>query len=98
MKAKIVITDYNYENLDQEKEIFPDLGAELFDFQCRTEEEVIAVVKDADAVMVQFTSLTRRVLESLKNCKVVVRYAVGFDNIDLGAATELGIRVVNIPD
>ncbi len=98
MKAKIVITDYNYENLDQEKEIFSDLGAELFDFQCRTEEEVIAAAKDADAVMVQFAPITRRVLESLKNCKVVVRYAVGFDNIDLGAATELGIRVVNIPD
>ena len=98
MKAKIVITDYNYENLDQEKEIFSDLGVELFDFQCRTEEEVIAAAKDADAVMVQFAPITRRVLESLKNCKVVVRYAVGFDNIDLGAATELGIRVVNVPD
>lgn len=99
MKRKqIVITDYNYENLQQEKGIFSKLNAELLDFQCRTEEDVIAAAKNADAVMVQFAPITRRVLKSLKNCKVVVRYAVGFDNIDLDAATELGIRVVNVPD
>lgn len=95
---QIVVTDYNYKNLDQERAVFSQLGAELLDFQCRTEEDVIAAAKEADAVMVQFAPITRRVLESLTNCKVVVRYAVGFDNIDLEAATELGIRVVNVPD
>ncbi len=97
-RTQIVITDYNYENLKQEKKIFSNFNAELLDFQCRTEENVIAAAKEADAVMVQFAPITRRVLESLKNCKVVVRYAVGFDNIDLDAATELGIRVINVPD
>ncbi len=98
MSKKIVITDYNYADLDQEKKVFESLDVELCDYQCRTEDDVIAVAKDADAVIVQFVPMTRRVLSELKNCKAIIRYAVGVDNIDLEAATELGIRVVNVPD
>mgnify|MGYP000050093845 CR=1 FL=1 len=95
---KVVVTDYNYKDLNQEKSILSKYDVDLMDFHCTTEDEVIAAVDGADAVLVQFAPITRRVLESMENCKVVVRYAVGFDNIDLDAATELGIRVVNIPD
>lgn len=98
MSKKIVIADYNYADLDQEKKVFESLDIELYDYQCKTEDDVIAVAKDADAVIVQFVPMTRRVLAELKNCKTIVRYAVGVDNIDLDAATEFGIRVVNVPD
>lgn len=97
-KPRVVITDYYYESLHQEREIMDKIGAELLDYHCKTEDEVIAVAAECDALICQFAPITRRVIESLKNCKVIVRYAIGVDNIDLKAAEEHGIYVCNVPD
>ena len=61
-------------------------------------EEVVARTRDADGLIVSASPVTRRVMESLEGLKVVVRTGVGFDVIDLPAATELGVVVVNVPD
>ena len=53
---------------------------------------------DADALIVSSSPMTRRVMSALKNLKVVVRTGVGYDVIDVPAATDLGVVVVNIPD
>lgn len=97
-KKKVIITDYYYENIDQEHQIMAELGADLHGFHCKTEDEVIAVASDCDALICQFAPITRRVIESLKHCKVIVRYAIGVDNIDIYAAEERGIYVCNVPD
>jgi D-3-phosphoglycerate dehydrogenase len=60
--------------------------------------EVIEKTRDADALIVSSSPVTRRVMESLEGLKVVVRTGVGFDVIDVPAATELGVIVVNVPD
>jgi D-3-phosphoglycerate dehydrogenase / 2-oxoglutarate reductase len=62
------------------------------------EEEVIARTRDADAMVVSFTPVTRAVMSALEGLKVVVRTGVGYDVIDVPAATDLGVVVVNIPD
>src|SRR5215468_4331661 len=62
------------------------------------EDEVIARARDADALVVSSTHVTRSVMSALEGLKVVVRTGVGFDVIDVPAATELGVIVVNIPD
>ncbi len=95
---KVVIVDYYYESIHQEQEVMKALGADLTDYHCKTEDEVIAVAADCDAMICQFAPITRRVIQSLKNCKVIVRYAIGVDNIDLKAAEEQGIYVCNVPD
>lgn len=95
---KIVIADCYYENFDQEKKIFKELGSDFWKYDCKTEEEVISVASDCDALICQFAPITRRVIEALKNCKVIVRYAIGYDNIDWKAAAEYGIYVCNCPD
>jgi D-3-phosphoglycerate dehydrogenase / 2-oxoglutarate reductase len=64
----------------------------------RSEEDVIERTRDADGLIVSGTRITRRVMSALKNLKVIVRTGVGYDVIDVPAATELGIVVVNIPD
>ena len=46
----------------------------------------------------QFAPITRKVIHSLDRCRVIVRYAIGVDNIDLEAAAERGIYVCNVPD
>ncbi|WP_444659001.1 C-terminal binding protein [Caproiciproducens sp. R2] len=97
-KLKVVITDYAYQNLDAEKEEISKVNAEIFDYQCKTEDEVIAVAKDCDALIVQFCPITRKVINSLEHCRLIVRYAIGVDNIDIDAATEKGIYVANVPD
>ena len=63
-----------------------------------TEEEVMEQARDADGLIIMDSPVTRRVLTSLKDCKVVLRTGVGVDTIDLDAATELGVAVVNVPD
>lgn len=97
-KPKIVITDCYYETLVHEKEEAAKIGAILENYHVKTEDEAIAVAKDADAVICQFAPITRRVIESLDKCKVIVRYAIGVDNIDVQAAAEHGIYVCNVPD
>jgi D-3-phosphoglycerate dehydrogenase len=62
------------------------------------EEDVIARTRDADALVVAASPITRRVLGALEGLKVVVRTGVGYDVIDVPAATELGVVVVNVPD
>src|SRR5207237_2281110 len=63
-----------------------------------TEEEMIARTRDADALVVSFAPITRGVMSALEGLKTVVRTGVGYDVIDVPAATELGVIVVNIPD
>ena len=97
-KPKVVITDYYYESIHQEKAVMAEIGAELLDFQCKTEDEVIAAAAGCDALICQFAPITRKVIASLDKCKVIVRYAIGVDNIDVAAAEEHGIYVCNVPD
>ena len=64
----------------------------------REEDEIIARAGDADALIVSSSPMTRRVMSAIKQLKVVVRTGVGYDVIDVPAATDLGIVAVNIPD
>ena len=82
----------------EEAEELAKVNAELVEVACVTEDEVIEAAKDADAILVVEAQITRRVMEALPKCKVVVRYGIGFDTIDVDAATDNGILVVNIPD
>jgi D-3-phosphoglycerate dehydrogenase / 2-oxoglutarate reductase len=62
------------------------------------EDEIVAKTRDADAIVVSTSPITRGVMSALEGLKTVVRTGVGYDVIDVAAATELGVIVVNIPD
>ncbi len=93
-----MITDCDHGSIEEEKEEFSRMGAELIWAQAQEEEELIRVGKDADGLLNQYAPLTRRVLENLPKCKVISRYGVGVDSVDLRAASDLGIVVANVPD
>lgn len=97
---KVVLTDFEFETLEFEERVLAESGLEIsfIKAQCRTEDEVIEVAKDADAIINQYAPLSERVLRSLTKCKVISRYGVGVDTIDLAVAKELGIKVCNVPD
>ncbi|MDD4876631.1 MAG: C-terminal binding protein [Dehalococcoidales bacterium] len=63
-----------------------------------TEDEIIRKAQDADVILTGAAQMTRRVMESLPKCKAIVRYGIGFDTVDVDAATDNKILVINIPD
>lgn len=98
--ATIVVTSnrYGFEVEDEVLREVKDLDIELRARVCTTEEEVIAAGYDADAMLVSTReAITRRVLEALPRTKVISRYGVGLDNVDLDAAADLGIVVTHYP-
>jgi len=98
MSAVVVITDWGFPSLEPERAVFAGHDVELRTHQCRTEEEVAAVVADADVVMAQWAPVKQRALEAMTRCRGIVRYGIGLDNIDLEAAARRGISVRNVPD
>lgn len=95
---QVVITDCDHGSIEEEKEVISQIGAELILAQVRNEEELIRTCKEADGLINQYALLNRKVLENLPQCKVIARYGVGVDSVDLKAATDLGIMVANVPD
>jgi D-3-phosphoglycerate dehydrogenase / 2-oxoglutarate reductase len=100
MAQKVVITDYYYPTLTEEHRVFAGTGIEVVDCngQCTCEDRLIEFAQDADALLTHFVPITRRVIERLERCKIIARYAVGLDIIDVPAATEKRIMVANVPD
>ena len=95
---QVVITDCDHGSIEEEKEEFGRMGAELILAQVQEEKDLIRACREADGLINQYALLPRRVLENLPKCKVVSRYGVGVDSVDLRAATDLGIIVANVPD
>jgi D-3-phosphoglycerate dehydrogenase len=98
MNMKVVICDYEFPNVDPEREALkniPDL--EFIPAQCKTEEELIELTKDAEGVLNQWNYLTENVINNMKNCKVIATYGIGTDKINVEAASKKGIYVCNVP-
>ena len=105
IKHKIVVSDYYYPNFDIETRILMQLGDETEVIDCtkiipggaKTPEQLIPYIKDADALIVQFAKINSQVIDQMDRCKVIARYAIGVDNIDVEAATKKHIYVANAP-
>ncbi|MGI6368929.1 MAG: C-terminal binding protein [Anaerolineae bacterium] len=81
-----------------EQEVCRQHGVEFRIENCRTDDEIIERCGNADGIITAYADLNRHVIENLKETKVLVRYGIGYDNIDVQAATDCGIFVCNIPD
>lgn len=97
-KLKVVLTDYDWPSLELEEKIFADAGIEFKAVNCRSESDVLKHASDADGLIIEYTPLTRAIIEKLNKCKIVSVNAIGIDPIDLQAATDCGICVSNVPD
>src|ERR671916_2476139 len=104
--VKVVVTSDRYGNethgLELERELaagVTDLDVTLVGRASTSEDELIRAGQDADALLVSTReAVTRRVLEPLPRCKVIARYGVGLDNVDLDAAADVGIVVTHFPE
>lgn len=97
MASKVVNTT-PMEKTPYEEEVLGEIGAEYVQTHCPTEEQIIAEAHDADGVIALLEPYTRKVIEKLTNCKVISNVGIGYDNIDVKAATEHGICVCNTPE
>ena len=95
---KVVITDYTFPSLEIEEGILRAAGVDVVGGQCKTTAELIRLVADADAVITQFAPVTAEVIGAMGLARVIVRYGIGVDNVDLDAARARGIPVCNVPD
>lgn len=100
MEFKVLLTDYEFEHLAYEENVFKESGLTInfIKAQCKTEDDVIKHAKDADAILNQYATISRSVIESLTKCRVISRYGVGVNTVDLDAAKEKRITVANVPD
>jgi len=83
---------------DAERRILGEVGARLVEQPCPTEEELIQHGREAAAILTLDEPLTAGVIASLTRCRVISRFGIGVDKVDLGAATAAGIVVTNVPD
>ncbi len=95
---KVVVTDDRYGSYKEENEVLSELGITVEVHTFTSPEVARASLKDADAVLVNLFPLTKDIIDSMENCKVIVRYGVGYDNVDVEAATAKGIWVSRVPD
>ncbi len=96
---KIAITDYTFPDLSIEESIIATGGHQLIGWrEKKSAVELLPLVSDADAVITQFASVNADVIRSMQRAKVIVRYGIGVDNVDLAVARECGIPVCNVPD
>jgi D-3-phosphoglycerate dehydrogenase len=98
MTGVVVVTDLDHDNVDPERSVLDGHDVELRVLQCRTPEEVAAQAGDADVLINQYVPITAEALDALPRCRLVVRYGVGVDNVDVEAAAARGVWVANVPD
>ncbi|MEQ1774829.1 MAG: C-terminal binding protein [Burkholderiales bacterium] len=95
--AKVVLTDYVWESLEVEKKTLAGLGA-LVALQTKTPDQFIAEAADCDALLNTYAGpITADTMSKMPKCKIIARYGIGVDTIDLDSATAAGIIVTNNP-
>lgn len=99
MTGTILVTDYDFPDLDIERARAEEAGVDLASTRAETADDVIEAGREAgaDALLVQYAPITREVFEAL-DLAAVGRYGVGVDSVDLEAASDHRVPVVNVPD
>jgi D-3-phosphoglycerate dehydrogenase / 2-oxoglutarate reductase len=99
MSTKIVaVTDSVFPNLDPAREILAKIGAELRLAKEPKPEAILEVAREADAVLTTYAKVTAEMIPHLTRCRVIGRFGIGVDNVDIPAATNAGIVVTRVPD
>ena len=92
------VSDSVFPNLDPAREALAKIGAELRLATGSTPESILAVARDADALLVTYAKITAEMIRQMKRCRIISRFGIGVDNVDLAAATAAGIVVTKVPD
>jgi D-3-phosphoglycerate dehydrogenase len=94
----VVVTDSVFPNLDPARAVLEKIGAEVSLAKEPTPDAILEVARDADAVLTTYAKITADTIQKLTRCRVIGRFGIGVDNVDIAAATAAGIVVTRVPD
>lgn len=97
-KFKVVLLKHSYPSIEDERRIVEAAGGEFIDGDQLTHEDGLRSCEDADGILVRWLPITPELIQRFRRCKMIVRYGVGYDNVDVKAATAANIIVGHIPN
>src|SRR5688572_9836769 len=93
---RVVITDQVFPDVDIERQLIEAAGGELV--VARDRDDALRLVEDADALLTTYMPIDADLMKKMRRVKIIARYGIGVDNIDVAAARSAGIAVTNVPD
>ena len=94
----VAVTDSVFPNLDAARRVLSAVHAEVRLASQPTPEAIVAVAREADGVLVTYAKVTADMIREMKRCRIISRFGIGVDNVDIAAATSAGIVVTKVPD
>jgi len=94
----VLVTDHVFADLETERALIEPLGLDVVLAPATDEHTLAGLAEHAKAMLVCYAPVPREVIEAAGECRVIARYGIGVDNVDVHAATEAGILVTNVPD
>jgi D-3-phosphoglycerate dehydrogenase len=89
---------HDWDSIEIEETILEKVGCRVIPLVFSNDEELLAAIRDADALLPRYVNIQRRHIKSMQRCKIIARSGIGVDIVDVQAATERGIWVTNVPE
>src|SRR5215831_4002894 len=97
-KFKIVVPKHGYPSVEPERQIVTAAGGEFVEADAMSNDEALQMCEDADGILIRWLPITPVLIQRFRRCRIIVRYGIGYDNIDVPAATEANIIVGHVPN
>jgi D-3-phosphoglycerate dehydrogenase len=97
-QLQVGVSDSVFPNLDPARAVLSKIGAQLYLAEEAKPEAIMRVAKDADALFATYAKITADMIRQMTRCRIISRFGIGVDNVDIAAATERGIVVTKVPD
>jgi D-3-phosphoglycerate dehydrogenase len=94
----VSVADSVFPNLDPAREVLSKIGADLCLAEAPTPEAIVKSARRSDAVLVTYATITADMVRQMTRCRIIARFGIGVDNVDIAAATDAGIVVTRVPD
>ena len=98
MSYTVAVADSVFPNLDPARDVVSRIGGRIQLASAPTPEAIMGIARDADAVLVTYARITGDMIRQMTKCRIVSRFGIGVDNVDIAEATKAGIVVTKVPD
>ncbi len=97
-RARVAVSDSVFPDLEPARRVLGKIGAELQLAGESTPGGILAIAREADALLVTYAKISADMIRQMKRCRIISRFGIGVDNVDIPVATEAGIVVTKVPD
>ena len=97
-QLQVAVSDSVFPNLDPTRAVLSQIGAQLSLAEEPKPEAILRVARDADALLATYAKITAEMIRQMTRCRIISRFGIGVDNVDIPAASEQGIVVTKVPD